>query len=105
MRVLGLSLTEQAISLSSRGKQRSNDELLAVLGKAIAAEARLRADGALPTEAVTPRAKPKTFEQLGTPTVDAEELAEIELVDFEKLKSAAEAARAARDANLDSDAV
>eukprot|EP00965_Chrysotila_dentata_P039838 1323433-Pleurochrysis_carterae.AAC.3 len=36
-------------------------------------EARLHADGALPTKAVAPRAKPKTFKQLGTPTVDAED--------------------------------
>eukprot|EP00965_Chrysotila_dentata_P100990 3336209-Pleurochrysis_carterae.AAC.2 len=85
MRVLGLDLTEHAISRSSRCKQRSSDELLALLGNAIAAEERLLSHGALPTEAVAPRAKPKSFKQLGMPTVEAEELAEIELVDLEKL--------------------
>eukprot|EP00965_Chrysotila_dentata_P027095 899398-Pleurochrysis_carterae.AAC.1 len=76
MRVLGLGLTEHAISWLTGGKQRSNGELLDALAKVLKGEAQLQADGALPTEAVAPRMKSKTFKQLGTPTVDAEELAE-----------------------------
>eukprot|EP00965_Chrysotila_dentata_P151673 5012760-Pleurochrysis_carterae.AAC.1 len=105
MRVLGLGLTEHAISWSAGGAQRPNAELLAALGMAMAAESRLRADGALPTEAVAPRAKPKTKKQLGTPTVDAEELAEIEEMDLTKLRAAADAAREVNDEELVSDAV
>eukprot|EP00965_Chrysotila_dentata_P056178 1862455-Pleurochrysis_carterae.AAC.1 len=73
MRVLGLGLAEHAIYWSTGGKQLSNDELLAALARAMAAEARLQAEGALPTKAVAPCAK----QQLGTLTVDADELAEI----------------------------
>eukprot|EP00965_Chrysotila_dentata_P232003 6198706-Pleurochrysis_carterae.AAC.1 len=87
MRVLVLGLTKHAISRSTGG------------------QARLRAEGALLTEAVALRAKLKTHKQLGTPTVDAEELAEIEVLDLEKLKTAASEARSASDAPLDSDAV
>eukprot|EP00965_Chrysotila_dentata_P095207 3147227-Pleurochrysis_carterae.AAC.2 len=39
------------------------------------AQAQLRADRALPTEAVSPRMKPKTVKRLlGSPTAEAEEL-------------------------------
>eukprot|EP00965_Chrysotila_dentata_P253548 6211298-Pleurochrysis_carterae.AAC.1 len=105
MRVLGLGLAEHAISWSTGGATRSNDELLEALGKALAAEARLRADGALPTEAVPPRAKAKSYKQLGTPTVDAEELAEIEEVDAAQLRLAANAAREAADKELAGDSL
>eukprot|EP00965_Chrysotila_dentata_P093418 3085921-Pleurochrysis_carterae.AAC.1 len=71
----------------------------------MAAESRLRADGALPTEAVTPRANFKTKKQLGTPTIDAEELAEIAEIDLTKLRVAADAAREANDEELVSDAL
>eukprot|EP00965_Chrysotila_dentata_P197674 6178329-Pleurochrysis_carterae.AAC.1 len=71
----------------------------------MAAEGRLRADGALPTEAVAPRARPKTFKQLGTPTVDSEELAEIEVIDAAQLKAAADVARAAADDELVGDSL
>eukprot|EP00965_Chrysotila_dentata_P120369 3980016-Pleurochrysis_carterae.AAC.1 len=51
MRVLGLGLVEHAVSWSSGGRLRWNGELLATLDKVLKAEAQLRADGALPTEA------------------------------------------------------
>eukprot|EP00965_Chrysotila_dentata_P018941 631353-Pleurochrysis_carterae.AAC.1 len=105
MRVLGLGLAEYAISWSTSGRQRSNDELLDALGTVLEAEAQLRADGALPAEAVAPRMKNKTFKQLGTPTVGAEELANIEEIDLEKLRESATAARGADAAELRSDAV
>eukprot|EP00965_Chrysotila_dentata_P076887 2538702-Pleurochrysis_carterae.AAC.1 len=96
MRVLGLGLAdEHAISWSTDGRQRSNDKLLDALSKVMAAEARLRADGALPAEAAAPRMKNKTFKQLGMTTVDAEELAEVEEIDLEKLRASATAARGA----------
>eukprot|EP00965_Chrysotila_dentata_P204261 6182228-Pleurochrysis_carterae.AAC.1 len=98
MRVLGLGLAEYAISWSTGGSQRSNDELLDALGKVLKAEAQLRADSALIAEAATPRMKNKTFKQLGTPTVDAEELDEIEEIDLEKLLESATAARGADEA-------
>eukprot|EP00965_Chrysotila_dentata_P047417 1573151-Pleurochrysis_carterae.AAC.1 len=49
--------------------------------------------------------KDKTFKQLGTPTVDAEELAEMEEIDLEKLQELAMAARGADEAELRTDAV
>eukprot|EP00965_Chrysotila_dentata_P003959 128822-Pleurochrysis_carterae.AAC.1 len=106
MRVLGLGWAEYAISWSTNGRQRSNEELLDALGKALKAEAQqLRADSALPAEAAAPRMKNKTFKQLGTPTVDAKELAKIEEIDLEKLRESAAAARGADEAELRSDAV
>eukprot|EP00965_Chrysotila_dentata_P241500 6204316-Pleurochrysis_carterae.AAC.2 len=79
MRVLGLVLAEHAISWSPSGKQRLNDKLLYALAKSLKAESQLRAAGALPTEAAAvPRMKNKTFKQLAKPTVDADELAEID---------------------------
>eukprot|EP00965_Chrysotila_dentata_P157941 5218117-Pleurochrysis_carterae.AAC.1 len=96
MRVLGVGLTEHPISWSSGGRQCSNDELLAALRRATAAETRLRADGALPTEAAAPRAKPNTFKQLGTQMVDSKELAKIEEIDAVQLKAALQPMQRAR---------
>eukprot|EP00965_Chrysotila_dentata_P046084 1532295-Pleurochrysis_carterae.AAC.1 len=53
-----------------------------------------------PTAAVAPRVKPKNFKQLGTPTVDAEELAEIKEIDAVQRKAAADAAHAAANDEL-----
>eukprot|EP00965_Chrysotila_dentata_P177870 5875061-Pleurochrysis_carterae.AAC.1 len=105
MRVLGLGLAEHAIPSSTGGRQRSNDELLDALAKALKAEAQLRANGALPAEAAAPRMKNKSFKQLGTPTVDAEELAEVEEIDLEKPQASATAARGTEEAELHTDAV
>eukprot|EP00965_Chrysotila_dentata_P149444 4935494-Pleurochrysis_carterae.AAC.6 len=49
--------------------------------------------------------KAKTFKQLGTPTVDAEQLAEMEEIDLVKLRASATAARGADEAELRTDAV
>eukprot|EP00965_Chrysotila_dentata_P094283 3116994-Pleurochrysis_carterae.AAC.1 len=57
-------------------------------------------------EAVAPRAKPKTLRQLGTHlTENANQLAELEMIDLDKLKAAAQEAHSASNAHLDSDAV
>eukprot|EP00965_Chrysotila_dentata_P206004 6183297-Pleurochrysis_carterae.AAC.1 len=49
--------------------------------------------------------KNKTFEQLGTPTVDAEKIAEPDEIDLEKVRASATATRGADEAELRSDAV
>uniref|UniRef100_A0A6S9ZF86 Uncharacterized protein n=1 Tax=Chrysotila carterae TaxID=13221 RepID=A0A6S9ZF86_CHRCT len=105
MRVLGLGLAEHAISWSLAGAQRSNEELFTVLHNMLKAEAQLRTDGALPTEAVPPRMRPKNFKKLGSPTADAEELMTVDQIDASQLRSAADAARTANDEELVTDAV
>eukprot|EP00965_Chrysotila_dentata_P167196 5520672-Pleurochrysis_carterae.AAC.1 len=91
MRVLSLDLAEHAISWSTGGRKRSNGEPLDA--KVLKAEAQLRTDGALPAEAAAPRMKNKTFKQLGTPTIDAEKLAEIEEINIDKFHDWATTAR------------
>eukprot|EP00965_Chrysotila_dentata_P033156 1104621-Pleurochrysis_carterae.AAC.1 len=73
-------------------RQLSNDELLDALAKTLRADAQLRANGALPAEAAAPWMKNKSFKQLGTPTVDAEELAKIKETALDKLRESATAA-------------
>eukprot|EP00965_Chrysotila_dentata_P159841 5280153-Pleurochrysis_carterae.AAC.1 len=105
MRLLGLGLSEHAISWSAAGTQRSNEKLFTALGNVLEAESQLRADSVMPTETVPPRMKPETFKQLGSPTADAEELLTVEAIDADKLRSAASAARAAIDEQLVADTV
>eukprot|EP00965_Chrysotila_dentata_P254287 6211822-Pleurochrysis_carterae.AAC.5 len=62
-RVLGLGLTEYAKSWLTSGGHRLNEELFTARSKGIAAERQPCADGALSTEAVPRRMKPKTYKQ------------------------------------------
>ena len=89
MRVIGLGMSEYKTAWTVGGAQRSDAELLKVLSDLLQAVGQMRVLGKLPEEAVAPSMKPKSFKQLGTPTAEAAELEQQEIIDLESLKAKA----------------